>query len=219
MSEVVGVKKERNKLQKKDNTRLSKKDKIVLSFGLLFLVVTIVLGIFLIGCEKPETESKKKADFSGITKICELATLRCFYHNTTELRQDATGLFNYGYKKLWMEYTGVIEVGIDADQVKVEKPDENNVVKVSVPEAKILNVTADTASMSQPITDTGIFTKITTEDQDEAFSQAQEDMEKEAKEDQSILARGQDNAKKLIEEYIVNVGRQIGETYTVEWME
>lgn len=213
------MKKERNKLQEKDNTRLSKKDKILLSFGLLFFAATIVLGSFIIGYEKPETESKKKADFSGITKICELATLRCFYHNTTELRQDATGLFNYGYKKLWMEYTGVIEVGIDADQVKVQKPDENNVVKVSVPEAKVLNVTADTASMSQPITDTGIFTKITTEDQDEAFSQAQEDMEKEAKEDQSILARGQDNAKKLIEEYIVNVGRQIGETYTVEWVE
>lgn len=213
------MKKERNKLQKKDNIRLSKKDKILLTFGLLFFAATIALGIFIIGYEKPETESKEKADFSGITKICELATLRCFYHNTTELRQDATGLFNYGYKKLWMEYTGIIEVGIDADQVKVEKPDENNVVKVSVPEAKILNVTADTASMSQPITDTGIFTKITTEDQDEAFSQAQEDMEKEAKEDQSILARGQDNAKKLIEEYIVNVGRQIGETYTVEWVE
>lgn len=213
------MKKERNKLQEKDNTRLSKKDKILLTFGLLFFVVTIALGIFIIGYEKPETDSKKKADFSGITKICELATLRCFYHNTTELRQDATGLFNYGYKKLWMEYTGIIEVGIDADQVKVEKPDENNMVKVSVPEAKILNVTADTASMSQPITDTGIFTKITTEDQDEAFSQAQEDMEKEAKEDQSILTRGQDNAKKLIEEYIVNVGRQIGETYTVEWVE
>lgn len=213
------MKKERNKLQEKDNTRLSKKDKILLTFGLLFFVVTIVLGIFIIGYEKPEADSKRKADFSGITKICELATLRCFYHNTTELRQDATGLFNYGYKKLWMEYTGIIEVGIDADQVKVEKPDENNVVKVSVPEAKILNVTADTASMSQPITDTGIFTKITTEDQDEAFSQAQEDMEQEAKEDQSILARGQDNAKKLIEEYIVNVGRQIGETYTVEWVE
>lgn len=213
------MKKERNKLQEKDNTRLSKKDKILLSFGLLFFVVTIALGIFIIGYEKPEKDSKRKADFSGITKICELATLRCFYHNTTELRQDATGLFNYGYKKLWMEYTGIIEVGIDADQVKVEKPDENNVVKVSVPEAKILNVTADTASMSQPITDTGIFTKITTEDQDEAFSQAQEDMEQEAKENQSILARGQDNAKKLIEEYIVNVGRQIGETYTVEWVE
>lgn len=213
------MKKERNKLQEKDNTRLSKKDKILLTFGLLFFVVTIAWGIFIIGYEKPETDSKKKADFSGITKICELATLRCFYHNTTELRQDATGLFNYGYKKLWMEYTGIIEVGIDADQVKVEKPDENNMVKVSVPEAKILNVTADTASMSQPITDTGIFTKITTEDQDEAFSQAQEDMEKEAKEDQSILTRGQDNAKKLIEEYIVNVGRQIGETYTVEWVE
>ena len=213
------MKKERNKLQEKDNTRLSKKDKILLTFGLLFFVVTIALGVFIIGYEKPEKDSKRKADFSGITKICELATLRCFYHNTTELRQDATGLFNYGYKKLWMEYTGIIEVGIDADQVKVEKPDENNVVKVSVPEAKILNVTADTASMSQPITDTGIFTKITTEDQDEAFSHAQEDMDQEAKENQSILARGQDNAKKLIEEYIVNVGRQIGETYTVEWVE
>lgn len=213
------MKKERNKLQEKENKRLPKKDKVVFRLGLIFLVAAIAVGIYIIGYEKPVKETKKKADFSGITKICDLATLKCFYHNTTELRQDATGLFDYGYKKLWMEYTGVIEVGIDADQVKVQEPDANNVVKVSIPEAKILNVTADTDSMSQPITDTGIFTKITTEDQDEAFSQAQQDMEEEAKEDQSILARGQDNAKKLIEEYIVNVGEEIGETYTVEWVE
>lgn len=213
------MKKERNKLQEKENKRLPKKDKVVFRLGLIFLVAAIAVGIYIIGYEKPVKETKKKADFSGITKICDLATLKCFYHNTTELRQDATGLFDYGYKKLWMEYTGVIEVGIDADQVKVSEPDANNVVKVSIPEAKILNVTADTDSMSQPITDTGIFTKITTEDQDEAFSQAQQDMEEEAKEDQSILARGQDNAKKLIEEYIVNVGEQIGESYTVEWVE
>ncbi len=212
------MEKERKKLQEKDNKTLSKKDKTVFRLGLIFLMAAIAVGIYIIGYEKPVKETKKKADFSGITKICELATLKCFYHNTTELRQDATGLFDYGYKKLWLEYTGVIEVGIDADQVKVSEPDANNVVKVSIPDAKILNVTADTDSMSQPITDTGIFTKITTEDQDKAFSQAQQDMEEEAKEDQSILSRGQDNAKKLIEEYIVNVGEEIGETYTVEWV-
>ena len=212
------MEKERKKLQEKDNKTLSKKDKTVFRLGLIFLMAAIAVGIYIIGYEKPVKETKKKADFSGITKICELATLKCFYHNTTELRQDATGLFDYGYKKLWMEYTGVIEVGIDADQVKVSEPDANNVVKVSIPDAKILNVTADTDSMSHPITDTGIFTKITTEDQDKAFSQAQQDMEEEAKEDQSILSRGQDNAKKLIEEYIVNVGEEIGETYTVEWV-
>lgn len=78
------------------------------------------------------TKSQKEneiVDFSGVNKICELSTLRCYYHNVAELRKEPDGifkygLFNYGFKKLWIEYTGIVEVGIDVDQVQVYEPDE-----------------------------------------------------------------------------------------------
>ena len=168
-------------------------------------------------------KEEEKADFSGVTKICELSTLKCYYHNVAELKKDPDGLFKYGwfkygFKKLWMEYTGTIEVGIDVDQVEVNDPDENNVVYVYVPDAKIMNVSADADSMGEPISDTGIFTKITTEDQNNAFTAAQQAMEEEAGSDTQILNKAKENAKKLIEQYIINVGEEIGESYTVEWL-
>ena len=150
--------------------------------------------------------------------------MRCYYHNVAELKKDPDGLFQYGwfrygFKKLWMEYSGIVEVGVDVDQVQVSEPDSQNVVYVYVPNAKITNVSADSESMSEPISDTGVFTKITAEDQNQAFVQAQKDMETLADNDTSILNRAKNNAKKLIEQYIVNVGNQIGEHYTVKWLD
>ncbi len=189
---------------------------------MIIIIVGIVIANFHGFSEKKEENDT--VDFSAVTKICELSTLRCYYHNVAELKKDPDGLFQYGwfkygYKKLWMEYTGIIEVGIDVDQVEVNEPDENNVVYVYVPDAKITNVSADENSMSEPISESGKFTEITSEDQNNAFTQAQSEMQKKAEDDASILNRAKSNAKKLIEQYIINVGDQIGEKYTVKWLD
>lgn len=93
-----------------------------------------------------------------------------------------------------------------------------NEVYVYVPEARIITVSADSDSMSEPITDTGMFTEISTDDQNLAFVQAQNDMQEKAAADSSVLNKAKNNAKKLIEQYIINVGDQIGEVYTVKWL-
>lgn len=192
----------------------------------MILVIIIIVGIVIANFHgfSEKKEENDTVDFSAVTKICELSTLRCYYHNVAELKKDPDGLFQYGwfkygYKKLWMEYTGIIEVGIDVDQVEVNEPDENNVVYVYVPDAKITNVSADENSMSEPISESGKFTEITSEDQNNAFTQAQSEMQKKAEDDASILNRAKSNAKKLIEQYIINVGDQIGEKYTVKWLD
>ena len=38
-------------------------------------------------------EKKKEADFSGIASVCELATLKCYYHNVAKAETEASGLF------------------------------------------------------------------------------------------------------------------------------
>ncbi len=197
-----------------------------LAFNCVILVIIIIVGIVIANFHgfSEKKEENDTVDFSAVTKICELSTLRCYYHNVAELKKDPDGLFQYGwfkygYKKLWMEYTGIIEVGIDVDQVEVNEPDENNVVYVYVPDAKITNVSADENSMSEPISESGKFTEITSEDQNNAFTQAQSEMQKKAEDDASILNRAKSNAKKLIEQYIINVGDQIGEKYTVKWLD
>ena len=181
----------------------------------MLLVVTVVLC--LTGCGK-ETQT---ADFSGVTSVCELATLKCYYHNVAKAETEASGIFakwlKTGYKKIWTEYSGIIEYGIDISQVTVSEPDKNGVVTVTMPDAQVLNVDVDEDSLGTPLTDTGFLTSVTTEEKTTTLAGAQEAMEQQAKENTEMLSQAKARAKTLIEEYIKNVGESIGEEYTVEW--
>lgn len=181
----------------------------------MLLVVTGVLC--LTGCGK-ETQT---ADFSGVTSVCELATLKCYYHNVAKAETEASGIFakwlKTGYKKIWTEYSGIIEYGIDISQVTVSEPDKDGVVTVTIPDAQVLNVDVDEDSLGTPLTDTGFLTSITTEEKTTTLAGAQEAMEQQAKENTEMLAQAKARAKTLIEGYIKNVGEGIGEEYTVEW--
>lgn len=124
-----------------------------------------------------------------------------------------------GYKKIWTEYSGIVELGIDVNKVSISKPDDKGVVKVTIPDAEILNVDLDEDSMSEPLTDTGFMTKITKEEETAALAEAQNNMEETAQENTTLLAQAKERAKNIIEGYVKNVGEQIGEEYTVEWVE
>lgn len=181
----------------------------------MLFVGTVVLC--LTGCGK-ETQI---ADFSGVTSVCELATLKCYYHNVAKAETEASGIFakwlKTGYKKIWTEYSGIIEYGIDISQVTVSEPDKNGVVTVTMPDAQVLNVDVDEDSLGTPLTDTGFLTSVTTEEKTTTLAGAQEAMEQQAKENTEMLSQAKARAKTLIEEYIKNVGESIGEEYTVEW--
>ena len=181
----------------------------------MLLVGTVVLC--LTGCGK-ETQT---ADFSGVTSVCELATLKCYYHNVAKAETEGSGIFakwlKTGYKKIWTEYSGIIEYGIDISQVTVSEPDKNGVVTVTMPDAQVLNVDVDEDSLGTPLTDTGFLTSVTTEEKTTTLAGAQEAMEQQAKENTEMLSQAKARAKTLIEEYIKNVGESIGEEYTVEW--
>ena len=74
---------------------------------------------------------------------------------------DASGIFGKilktGYKKIWIEYEGIVECGIDINKVTVSEPDKDNVVKITIPEAQVLSVNVDEDSISTPLTDKGFF--------------------------------------------------------------
>ncbi len=181
---------------------------------ILLLMISLVIALPLAGCEK------KEADFSETKAICELATLKCFYHNTAELKVESTGIGKYlgkvGYKKAWIEYDGIVKLGIDASKVKIVTNGNN--VKVYLPEATILSVSVDSKSISELISETGWFTKITTEERAEAYENAQADMKAKAESNTALLSQATQRAKDTIRDYIINVGTLIGEEYEIEWM-
>lgn len=183
----------------------------------------LVISMLCIGgCGDKNQKKEEEADFSAISSVCELATLKCYYHNVAKSETEASGLFKWlgkGYKKIWTEYSGIVELGIDVSKVSVEKPTADGVVKVTIPDAEILSVDLDEDSMSEPLTDTGFMTKITKEEETEALAEAQNHMEETAKENGNLLNQAKERAKSLIEGYVKNVGEQIGKEYTVEWVE
>ena len=187
------------------------------------IVCLLVISMLCIGgCGDKNQKKEEEADFSAISSVCELATLKCYYHNVAKSETEASGLFKWlgkGYKKIWTEYSGIVELGIDVSKVSVEKPTADGVVKVTIPDAEILSVDLDEDSMGEPLTDTGFMTEITKEEETEALAEAQNHMEETANENGNLLNQAKERAKSLIEGYVKNVGEQIGKEYTVEWVE
>ena len=200
------------------------KHKVLLRNVLIGLILTVLAFTILLVPNFFEKKPTVSAEFSAVDKICELATLKCYYHNVLEHEKQPDGLFKYGlfqygYKKFWMEYDGTVIVGINVNDVVINPPDEQGVVRIYVPEAKILDVDVEPESMSDIIADTGVLTTITSEDQAKAYSHAQENMRDGAETDISILNAAHRNAKELLKQYVIKVGEQMGQHYTVEWLE
>lgn len=197
----------------------NKKKIRILKVNIIIFCILAIIAIVIFKFPDSKKEAVEEVNFSDVSKICELATLRCYYHDVAEFQKDSTGLFSYGAKKMWMEYNGVVSVGVDVEQVKVETPTDDGVVKIYVPQAIILDINADKTTISDPIEETGILTKITADEKAQAFSAAQATMRENAESDTKLLNQAHNNAKELLKQYVLTVGKQIGQNYTVQWIE
>lgn len=164
----------------------------------------------------------KTADFSNAQHVAELATLECYFHNVARFdRTPDNILFNIGEigkKQLWFEYSGIVRFGVDATKVRISEPDSEGNIVIAIPQAQILgNPDIDETSMSDPLTSTGWFTDITTEEKQRALNSAQDKLLEVASNDDELLSQARDRAKTLLEQYVVNVGNEIGQTYKVTW--
>lgn len=192
----------------------------VVGVALIAAAVLAMMGFLPLQPEKTKVDLSEQ---SSVNAICELATLRSYYHNVAMYEKNPDPLFQYGlgrygYKRMWLEYSGIVELVVDAGQIRIGEPDKDGVVNAYIPDAVVKNVTAEKDSLSEPLTETGMFTTITAEDKADAFSEAQKSMKEEAEQDRMLLNRAKDNAQKLLEQYIVNTGREMGKTYTVRWV-
>lgn len=156
---------------------------------------------------------------SQMKSICELATMKCYYHNVAKYEQkDATGaLWWKKDRKFWVEYSGIVTIGIDTSLVNIEVDGEN--VTITIPPAKVLSCKVDEKTLTD---DSFIIAKdsakVEAEHQTEAFKQAQEKMQEEAGSDNILLANAQQRAQKLLEDYVNNIGECAGKTYNINWV-
>lgn len=182
------------------------------------ILITLLSINCLFGCGS----QKQKPDFSSIKSVCELSTLKCYYHNVATYEKNAHGLLNVfgsGYKKIWIEYSGIVNLGIDINKVDISEPDTNNVITIKIPDAEVQSTSLDKSTLSEPLTDKGVFTKITTEEKTEALSSAQQNMKETAQKDTSLLAQAKEHAKLILQGYINNLGEEFNEEYTIKWVD
>ena len=188
---------------------------------LCLILSTILMFVGLSACKNDEPP---EPDFSGCKDIAELATVECYYHNVAEIKNDGTsylfGALNVGYKKAWFEYRGSVKLGIDASSIEISQPDESGVVKVTLPEVKVIGPPeVDVDSITQLVSNTGLLTSITAKEETKALADAQANMLNTAQKDETLKRQARDRACILIEQYIVNVGDAMGVKYTVQFVE
>ena len=183
-----------------------------------FLLIFVLL--FSCGsCASKKTKQKSiNLQVSQMKSICELATMECYYHNVAKYKEeDAEGILLWKKDKhFWIEYSGIVKVGIDVSLLTI-KVEENSVV-ITIPEAKVLGEKVDEASLSDAsfIMDNSSAT-LSGEDEIKAFSEAQKNMVLSASGDSALLASAQQRAQTLLEGYIKNIGNTLGKEYSIEW--
>lgn len=193
-----------------------------------YISVLLVVAMLLLmgaGCVKQEVSAPteptvlQEPDTSQMKFICELAVMECYYHNVAMLtEEDASGiLFWKKDKHFWVEYSGIVKMGIDASQV--QSVISGNQVTITIPEAKVLGCKVDSASLQKDsyIVDSKS-ADITAEDEVKAFAEAQRQLEENAAADHNLLFSAQQRAQKLLEDYVKNVGEIIGKQYTIRWV-
>lgn len=191
---------------------------------LAMIIAGLLIASFCSGCQKSDSKAvavEEEPSLSQIRSICELATLECYYHNVAKLvKESGSGLLHLGEKdrNLWIEYTGVADIGIDMSKVKLEADGEN--VTITLPNAKLLSCSVKTIDQDSYVySDDSWFNKnpITAEDQTAAVNDAQKTMKKTVMKNTALFVQAQERAKTLIENYITQLGDAYGAEYHIIW--
>lgn len=186
---------------------------------MISVLFVLVLSITCTSCDKMEEEKKNiEPQVSQMKSISELAAMECYYHNVAKFKEeDAEGILLWKKdKNFWIEYSGVVKIGIDATLLNIVV--EEDKVTISIPEAKVLGKKVDEASLNKDSFIVDIDSAdISGDDEVKAFAEAQEYMVKAAAEDSALLASAQQRVQKLLEEYVTNIGNAVGKEYSIEW--
>ncbi|MBR7133906.1 MAG: DUF4230 domain-containing protein [Clostridia bacterium] len=180
----------------------------------LKIILMVVLPLLVLcGCGEQKTP-----DIGEIRAISELATVECYYNNVGKLGDE--GNFLQRDRKMWIEYEGMATIGIDMSLVSMKI--SGNEIIITLPEAKLLEIKPVVETLNEnsyKISEDGfiIKNKITAEEQEQIIQQGQEKMEKAVKDNKMLFIKAEENAKRLIENYITELGKATGDDYQIKW--
>ena len=183
-------------------------------------VLCLVVCMLFSACGKKEEAPKEDLSLTQMKSICELATLKCYYHNVAKITKEKDVLWWDTTAELWIEYSGIVKLGVDITNLDMQV--DGNQVTITMPKAKVLSCQVDQTSLDKDSYYTnreGLGAeKINADDQTEAIKTAQENMLENVESDDSLLQQAQNRAQDLLEQYVKNVGDAMGKTYEVSFV-
>lgn len=188
----------------------------------LQIVLSILLLSLVCGCSSNDVKVEKTIEIKEMRAIAELATVECYFHNVAKSDQQTNKVWYELWKKenirFWIEYEGIVTVGVNADELNIEVNGEN--VKITLPKAVVLDAELNDATLTK---DSFIYDKNsekpTAEQETKAFQAAQQEMITAAESNKTLLTSAEENAKVLIENYVNSIGEVVGIQYNIQWIE
>lgn len=187
--------------------------------AVISMCVMMICSLSACGLKQKDTSVEKVINITQMKAICELATLECYYHNVAKVSKEKDVLWWDTKAELWIEYSGIVKVGVDISDLDLEVNGE--VVNITMPKAAVLSCEVDETKLNK---DSYIMIreglgaeKITADDQTLAFQTAQDSMREAAETDEELISQAQQRAEDLLESYINNVGDILGKKYTISW--
>lgn len=186
------------------------------------LLIAAVTLLLCGSCSFMQTEDAVKPmepQIAQMRNICELATMKCYYHNVARYyEKNAVGFLMFSRdKNFWIEYSGMVTIGVDASLVTITVDGED--VTITIPPAKILGCKVDEKTLTEDsFVVAANSVRVEAKDQTTAFREAQAKMEQTASQDTVLLANAQQKAQMLLEDYVKNLGNCFGKDYRIHWV-
>ena len=192
--------------------------KKTISMPMLILLVIVIAGgsYFLFRTDNGKPKITNETIGIQIKEIKEMSTIQYKYKELAS-REDWNTLFNiklpFTKSSFILTYTGVLKLGIDFAETKIEVDEGSKTIKVTLPESKVLSNEIDMKSIKVYDETNSIFNPVKIDDYAQFTQSGKENAEADAREN-GIFEQSKEVAKKIITE-LLNTTKEIKEKYKI----
>lgn len=171
---------------------------------IIAIIVIAVLGVVLLKIFNKGEPVKEVITVSTLEKIVEVSDLSTFrvVYNGVACADD----------KYYVSYEATVDAGIDFEKIEISVDNEAKKVTVKLPEAEILDVYVDIASLDYIFIDKKANTETVSE---EAYKLCKYDVKVESENQEAIIDLAQQNAENIVTALVQPFVDQVDPDYEI----
>lgn len=173
--------------------------KIIIAIIVIAVLVVVLLKIFK--KEEPVKEVITVSTLEKIVEVSDLSTFRVVY-NGVACADD----------KYYVSYAATVDAGIDFEKIEISVDNEAKKVTVKLPEAEILDVYVDVASLDYIFIDKKANNETVSE---EAYKLCKYDVKVESENQEAIIDLAQQNAENIVRALVQPFVDQVDPEYEI----